>query len=810
MSLASPPATAAEGGLAAEQVQTVRNMVIPDVGDIIAGRYRLDGVLGRGGFGIVFSATHLEMSRVVALKTLLPQVAMSQDAVSRFRQEAVLAAGLRHPNTITLFDYGQTTEGLLYLVMEYLQGQTLKDRMRRGRLTQPQVRAVLVQVLKSLSEAHGRGIIHRDLKPENIFLCEVPGEQDFVKVLDFGVAKMIDSGPVSADADLSAGASFGTPRYMAPEQISGAPLGTYTDLYALGLIAYEALLGQPAFDGRTPLEIIAKQANAQPPQLPAHLRMTPVGQVIERCMIKDPTRRFQAASEALDVLHEVQDLGQVSSGAFRSSNATHSAGLPTAGWGFNDSGPVDSGRFLSEGVLDDSVGDEGIESSATVVQMPGDSFDSGRYLSEGSLVDNLGEMENEATRLEDGIGAAPMAPEPTMIAPGRLSPLPIDPMESESTRVKFREETVDLEADDLLDIHTAHRVDVAARAARADLGSPVRPPVAPAPAPAPAGRHRPDLSAPSIRVPRHPNPPPPEPMAPRSAPPAAEDSSVLFSVAHEAAAYTPGVPRSAPDPSLTPPPVGVQRAANLAAPGTTNHGHTPPPRRAPGLDRNLVVALAMLGLGLIAVMLVATLYLLRPFIGLGDDPTPTATPIAEGGAPLAETVLAVTSSPAGAEVLVDGRVVGVTPMDIKRPQPRGVIGLIVRKVGFEDHSEELTYDGNQEVSVTLKASGDGEEVSAKEADADEDEERPVAAKAPARDPKPPTPKAEVAAKATPPVAKPKETPPKPKEPAAKPKETPPKPKETVAKPKETPPKPKDTPTRRRTGTTAKKNPFGKW
>lgn len=278
----------------------MRSIPIPSTGDLIANKYRLDETLGRGGFGIVFKATHLEMSRLVALKTLLPQVAAVREAVDRFRREAVLASQLRHPNTITLFDYGQTHDGILYLVMELLRGKTLRDLLNMGRATDPErARKICAQVLKSLTEAHQLGIVHLDLKPGNIFLCEVPGESDFVKVLDFGVARMFAD---PRNSELSGSLTFGTPRYMSPEQIVGEAVSPATDIYALGLIGYELLMGQPAYVGRTPLEIVAKQLNQPVPRLPEGLRGTLLGRMVDRATLKLPGERYQKAADALKVL----------------------------------------------------------------------------------------------------------------------------------------------------------------------------------------------------------------------------------------------------------------------------------------------------------------------------------------------------------------------------------------------------------------------------------------------------------------------------------------------------------------------------
>lgn len=164
---------------------------LPKEGDLIGGRFRIVEHLGTGGFGTVYRALQENVGRDVALKFLTPGVAEDPINVERFRREAFHVSQLRHPHTITLFDYGQTEEGLVYMVMEYLDGTALGDLIQRdGAMDWPRAAHVFIQVLKSLSEAHRHGLVHRDLKPENIFLCEMFGESDYVKVLDFGVAKM--------------------------------------------------------------------------------------------------------------------------------------------------------------------------------------------------------------------------------------------------------------------------------------------------------------------------------------------------------------------------------------------------------------------------------------------------------------------------------------------------------------------------------------------------------------------------------------------------------------------------------------------
>jgi len=215
-------------------------------GDVVAGRYRVEALLGRGGFGVVYQAVQLNMGRGVALKVLLAEALAHVEGFARFRHEAELAQRLSHPNTVRLYDFGETEAGLPFTAWELLRGRPLDATLRAERtLSPPRVARIGAQVLKSLMEAHEIGIVHRDVKPSNLFLCEFTGETDFVKVLDFGIAKSLSNGPgLTRD-----GAILGTPSYMAPEQVAGEEVTPATDLYALGLVMAEALAGRPVFSG---------------------------------------------------------------------------------------------------------------------------------------------------------------------------------------------------------------------------------------------------------------------------------------------------------------------------------------------------------------------------------------------------------------------------------------------------------------------------------------------------------------------------------------------------------------------------------
>ncbi|TXD35311.1 protein kinase [Lujinxingia vulgaris] len=309
---------------------------LPEVGDLIAGRYRIIRELGRGGYGVVYQARQEAIARDVALKFLHPEVAHNEREVERFRREVFHASGLHHRHTITLFDYGQTPRGLLYVAMELLIGENLRERvLRRGPVSLEQGNQLLEQLLGSLEEAHERQLVHRDLKPENIFLCDTPpGAPLDIKVLDFGLSKFIGDpgatlyrGPsLTADGEVC-----GTPQYMSPEHAYGEPVGPPGDVYAVGLVLYEALIGKPAFDGPNPMDILLKQVKEPLPALPEEIATTALGRFIERATRKEVRGRFADARSALSWFLARESPGEQTPGSqpalARLARSAPSAGL---------------------------------------------------------------------------------------------------------------------------------------------------------------------------------------------------------------------------------------------------------------------------------------------------------------------------------------------------------------------------------------------------------------------------------------------------------------------------------------------------
>jgi len=266
------------------------------------GQYTLEEKIGEGGMGVVYRASHAMLRRPTALKLLLPERA-NELQLARFEREVQLSSRLTHPNTITVFDYGRTPDGVFYYAMELLGGSTLEAIVEHdGAQPSERVAQVLEQVAGALSEAHGIGLIHRDIKPANIILCEQGGMPDIAKVLDFGLVKQIQK-EATADAALTTGehSITGTPLYMPPEGLTRPEeVDGRADLYALGAVGYYLLTGEPVFHGTNVIEIFSQHLD-KPPVPPAERLGKPVSEplakLILRCLEKDPAARPQTAAE---------------------------------------------------------------------------------------------------------------------------------------------------------------------------------------------------------------------------------------------------------------------------------------------------------------------------------------------------------------------------------------------------------------------------------------------------------------------------------------------------------------------------------
>lgn len=277
--------------------------IVPKAGDCLLDRYVLNRELGRGGFGIVFHATHLGLDEAVAVKILLPHVVVIPKLRERFQREVRVAKGLRHPNTIRIIDFAETESGLPFYVMEFIRGESL-DRVLFNECGVSPARAKRIgeQLLKSLAEAHANGVVHRDLKPANMLLCEIFGERDFIKVLDFGIAKALldtEGRPKLTETD----SVMGTPHYMSPEQASGRnDIDRRSDIYSVGLILAECLTGEAVVDGEAILAILTAHASSTPLPFSDEVMASPLFPVIKKATEKDRSLRYQNASEMLTQL----------------------------------------------------------------------------------------------------------------------------------------------------------------------------------------------------------------------------------------------------------------------------------------------------------------------------------------------------------------------------------------------------------------------------------------------------------------------------------------------------------------------------
>ena len=275
------------------------------IGQTLAGKYVVTGELGAGGMGAVYRAVQMPIEREVAVKVLKSDLSEDEMAAARFEQEARAVSRLQHPNTITIFDYGKTEDGQLYLAMELLKGRPLSDVVKRdGPMLPERACRIAQQVCASLHDAHRLGIVHRDLKPDNIFLTRVGGDPDFVKVLDFGLAKMTQG---DDGVNLTkTGMIFGTPKYMSPEQAQGFPIDGRSDLYALGVVLFEMLAGKPPFTAESPMQLLLRHVSEQTPTLtsvnPACGAPPALEAVIMKAMSKMPHDRFESAAEMIDAL----------------------------------------------------------------------------------------------------------------------------------------------------------------------------------------------------------------------------------------------------------------------------------------------------------------------------------------------------------------------------------------------------------------------------------------------------------------------------------------------------------------------------
>ena len=276
----------------------------PLLGRVIADRFKITDLIARGGMGKVYRAEQAPLGRLCALKVLNPNYNGDADPEfhRRFYREASISSRINHPNSVTIFDYGKTDDEIYYIAMEYLEGQTLHHALRdAGTFPEERAGRIAQQICRALREAHALGVIHRDLKPANIFLTRHGDDDDFVKVLDFGLVKQLSERP--EEQLTRTGLFMGSPKYMAPEQIQGGDVDARTDIYSLGIILYEMLAGKVPFDRPTSVSILMAHVGEPPPamrEVNPNLVCSPAFEdLVMRCIAKDPNERCTTMDELL-------------------------------------------------------------------------------------------------------------------------------------------------------------------------------------------------------------------------------------------------------------------------------------------------------------------------------------------------------------------------------------------------------------------------------------------------------------------------------------------------------------------------------
>ena len=374
----------------------------PLLGRVIADRFRIVSMIARGGMGKVYRAEQAPLGRLCALKILNPNYNGDADPEfhRRFFREASIASKITHPNSVTIFDYGKTDDEIFYMAMEYLEGQTLHQALRDGGpMHEERAGRIAVQICRALREAHALGVIHRDLKPANIFLTRHGDDEDFVKVLDFGLVKHIAERP--EEQLTQTGLFMGSPKYMAPEQIQGAQVDARTDVYSLGIMMYEMLAGKVPFDRATSVNILMAHVGEPPPpmrEVNPNLTCTPIFEdLVMRCISKDPQERFESMDEVLQAVkraHGVSMTGQLAavsmSGAYAQmsprpppnvrASGTGPAALATGSGGYTPqhntgpSGPISHPSMGPPGVMPSATPMNAVRTDSTAAAMPMDDF----------------------------------------------------------------------------------------------------------------------------------------------------------------------------------------------------------------------------------------------------------------------------------------------------------------------------------------------------------------------------------------------------------------------------------------------------
>jgi eukaryotic-like serine/threonine-protein kinase len=288
-----------EAGANGEEEEPAPRRAETYVGYIIDGRYHVEAIIAQGGMGVVYRGRHRLIDKAVAIKVLRPELADNREITQRFLTEAQAASSIGNEHIVDITDYGELPDGATYIVMEYLEGEALGQAIERAKdlIPVPEILAISRQVCDGLQHAHNAGIVHRDLKPDNIFLTHRGKQERFVKILDFGIAKVASS----QNQLTRAGRIFGTPHYMSPEQARGEELDNRADIYSMGVILYEMLSGRLPFEGENPLGILTQHMYTEPRPLHELCGMTRVSvgleAIVSKCLLKEPWQRYSSMSE---------------------------------------------------------------------------------------------------------------------------------------------------------------------------------------------------------------------------------------------------------------------------------------------------------------------------------------------------------------------------------------------------------------------------------------------------------------------------------------------------------------------------------
>ena len=282
------------------------------VGKLLGERFQVQALIGEGGSGTIYRAEHVTLRRRVAIKVLHTELSRDDLAVERFRREATTVADIDNEHIVEIHDFGRTPDGRLYLAMELLEGETLDTVLAREKqLSVERAADILIQVCEALMEAHAIGYVHRDLRPRNIYLTQRRGKANFVKLLDFGLAKLVETDTQAPSTSL--GMTFGDPRYMSPEQARGDRIDRRADIYQLGCVAYEMLTGAPPFTGNRVFDILTKQVTEVPVPLPTRRPGVPIWMEasVAKMLAKDPDNRFATTSRMVEALRRGLETGEV-------------------------------------------------------------------------------------------------------------------------------------------------------------------------------------------------------------------------------------------------------------------------------------------------------------------------------------------------------------------------------------------------------------------------------------------------------------------------------------------------------------------